>query len=215
MLSRLDPLPQIVFILRKPSDRLYSWYQFARNNMAVLDPNMRFRDFVAVLHEDDASPTKWEYARWKLARSRYIDYLEEWLACFPPSQLHVVLFEHMRADQRAFMRDVASRLGIDAAFYDTYGYSRKNPTVQLRSSGVHRARKALARLKPGRLLPEGRLKRVLQRSFRRSYARLNVEQVGYQKTDDDRAVLAELDRELEPWNRRLAERFDLDLSAWR
>lgn len=215
VLSRLEPQPQIVFILRKPSERVYSWYQFSRTNRVILDPSVTFAQFVELLRREDAPIWKrWPHARQGLDESRYIEHLEAWLACFPRSRLHVFLFERMREDERAFMRDVAERLAIDPSFYDDYDFPRKNATVQLRSSALHRTRLWLSRLRPGRLLPEGRLKRLAQRGFRRSYARLNVESVGYQVSVEDRAVLDQLDREFAPYNQRLAHEFGLDLRAW-
>ena len=215
VLSRLEPQPKIVFILRKPSERVYSWYQFSRTNRVILDPSVTFRQFVDLLRWADAPIWKrWPHARQGLDESRYIDHLDGWLACFPRSRLNVFLFERMRENERRFMLGIADRLGIDPSFYDDYDFPRKNATVQLRSSALHRGRLWLSRLKPGRLLPEGRLKRLAQRGFRRSYTRLNIEGVGYEVSVEDRTVLAELDREFEPANQRLAETFGLDLSAW-
>ena len=214
VLSRFEPLPQILFIFRRPSARVYSLYQWSRNNEGVIGREVSFAEYVARARREN-DPSAWKRSGiGLLQRGRYIDYLEEWLACFPRSRLHVFVFEHMRQDQRRFMRDVAGRLGIDPSFYDTYEFPKKNATVQLRSSGLHRARIAFARLKPGRLLPDGPVKRSVQATFRRAYARMNVESVGYQEMAEDRAALAELDREFAPYNRRLAEAFGLDLSVW-
>ena len=214
VLARFDPPPQILFILRKPSARLYSTYQWARNNEGLVRGDMTFQDYVeAARHR--GGPAEWKRTGVALLeRCRYIDYLDEWLACFPRSNLHVFLFERMRADERAFMRHVAELLGLDASFYDTYDFPKMNRTLQLRSPRLHRARTGVRRLKPGRLLPDGWLKQSLQRVFRRSYARLNVQRVGYERSETDRAVLAALDREFAPYNERLARAFDLDLSPW-
>ena len=212
VLSSFDPRPQIVLNLRRPSERLYSVYQFGRNNRAIIDPSVTFRDFVAMLRLENDDPAKPEYARDKLERTRYAEYLGRWREVFP--QIHVFLFERMREDPDAYMHDVATRIGVDPTFYDGYEFPKKNPTVQLRSTRLHRARKALARFKPGRLIPDGPLTRFLRTRFRRSYRSMNTRGLGYQKTDDDRAVLAELDREFESYNARLARDFGLDLSVW-
>ena len=53
-LSTLDPLPTVLFLLRKPSDRTYSEYQFARNNRAVIDRGVTFREFVGMVRREEA-----------------------------------------------------------------------------------------------------------------------------------------------------------------
>lgn len=216
ILCGLDPRPAIVFVLRRPSHRLYSWFQWARNNKAILDPQLTFARYVAEARDPDGSRffRNRPQQALQLHYSRYIEYLEVWLRSFPASHLHVFLFEDLRRDARGFMRGFASRFGIDPAFYDRYGFAARNPTYRVRSPRLHRVRTRLANLRLGRLLPDGSGVDVVRRGFRRSYARLNVERATYQQTDEDRAVLADLDREFAPYNGRLADRFGLDLSSW-
>jgi hypothetical protein len=66
------------------------------------------------------------------------------------------------------------------------------------------------RVELGSRLADGRLKTYMSKA----YGRLNVAAVD-KPTDDDRAVLAELDREFAQRNERLASITGLDLSQWR
>ena len=126
----------------------------------------------------------------------------------------VFLFEEMVRDEGGFMTDVAARLGIDARFYGSFEFPRKNASYDVASPAVHAAKVRLQELKLGRFLPQGRVKAAVRRAIQAPYALVNVRRRGADKSDDDRAVLAELDVEFGPYNRRLADELGLDLSSW-
>ena len=215
VLSGLDPLPRIVFMLRKPSERLYSLYQFARSNQASIDRSMTFRDYVAAARDEQPRYFRGRRAGIpRLRTGRYIESLRPWLDRFPRSHMLVLLFEDMVRGERGFMTDAAVRLGIDPAFYETLTFPSKNASYEVASPGVHAAKVRLQQLKLGRVLPQGRMKAAIRRAIQAPYALLNVRRAAADKTDDDRAVLAELDAEFAPYNRRLADELGVDLSAW-
>ncbi|MGH2427394.1 MAG: sulfotransferase domain-containing protein [Candidatus Limnocylindria bacterium] len=219
VLSSLDPAPQVVFVLRKPSERTYSFYQYARNNMAIISPATTFRDFVSMLRTGAGSfqsvpggverVEREAWSEYGIQFSRYSDYLGDWLSRFPPQNLHLFLFEALQADQSAFMRSVAAALGIDQGYYADYHFPRKKQTYNVRLQMLQRTR-----LRMGRLLPRSSLKRALRKALTRPYTAMNVRRGQQARSDDDVRVLKELDAEFAPLNRRLAEQTGLDLSAW-
>jgi hypothetical protein len=195
-----------VFVLRRPSARVYSHYQFARNTMAILPRDVSFAAFVAAARRDgDPLLSGRRNLRHALRYSRYADYLEAWYASFPRERIHIYLLEAMQRDQRAFMAGLADDLGIDPSFFAGYGFPRINETIEVRSAMLQRIRRAA-----GRRIGSRRLKQVL----RRGYERLNVRRMRQQSGDEDRRVLGELDEEFAPSNRELAELTGLDLDAW-
>jgi hypothetical protein len=203
--AAVDTDASIIVVLRQPSSRVYSYYQYARGNMAVIGRDITFRDFVGAVRQQAAKLDRGTNLQHTLAYSQYSDWLERWLARIDPARMHIYLFESMLADQRGFMREVAADLGIDPSFYDAFDFERRNETFGVRSQGLQRARVVL-----GSRLVDGRLKNYLAKA----YARVNVAAVE-KPSDDDRAVMAELDREFAPRNERLASLTGLDLSAWR
>jgi hypothetical protein len=208
VLAGFDPLPQIVFVFRKPSERVYSHFTFLRDSHARIDDDVRFGDFVELVSTGDERIPKYGHAKDVIAHSRYVEYLPAWLERFPPSHLHYFLFEDLRRDPRAFARMVAGRLGIDPSFYDSYAFPRKNRTIRIRNQWVHRARRGI-----GARLPAPTRKR-LKGATASAYALINVDRSPIRRTSEDEQLLAELDREFEPYNERLAEVTDLDLTAW-
>jgi Sulfotransferase domain len=209
VLSSLDPPPTLLFLLRRPADRIYSEYQFARNNRAVIDRDMSFREFLRVVRRGEPSLRGRTQLDAVIDHSRYINYLEEWASRFPRPRLHILLFEDLQRDNRSFMKGAATVLGIDPRFYDTYGFPLKNLTYQVRYQALHRFRSAV-----GRRLPRGQAKTLLHKATRKVYSAVNIERIRPAKTSDDYEVLAELDREFAADNARLAREFGVDLSSW-
>jgi hypothetical protein len=208
VLSSLEDPPQIMFLLRKPSDRAYSHFTFLRDSILVLDAGMSFGEYVTRLKQDDPTIPAAGHARRAIAHSRYSEYLNEWVDRFGRDHLHFFLFEGLTKDSRAFMKEVAREIGIDPRFYDSYEFSQQNPTIQVRSRWVHGGRRWL-----GRRLPAS-IRDLLKRATAKPYARMNVRPAAI-PTAEDSAALADLDREFAPYNERLARKFDLDLSVWR
>ena len=208
VLASFDPLPQIVLVFRKPSERVYSHFTFLRDSHARIDDDVRFGDFLELVSTGDERVPKYGHAKDVIAHSRYVEYLPTWLERFHPSHLHYFLFEDLRRDPRAFARMVAGRLGIDPSFYDAYTFPRKNRTIRIRNQWVHRVRRGVgARL-------SATTRKRLKAATASAYALVNVDRSPIRRTSEDEQFLAELDREFEPYNERLAEVTDLDLTAW-
>ena len=136
VLSSLDPLPQIIFILREPAARSYSHFIFLRDSLLVLDPELTFREFVALESRSSSIPAT-GHARKIIAHSRYIEYLDHWTSAFPRSHMQIYLFEHLRDESCSLMQGVATQIGIDPSFYLTYDFPRRNEAVATRSRWAH------------------------------------------------------------------------------
>ena len=209
VLSGFDPQPSVVFLLRKPSERAYSEYQFARNNRAVIDRDVTFRDFIEMVRREDTSLGGRRQLEAVLEHGRYIEFLDRWSGRFPRSKIHIFLFENLQRNNRSFMEDVAVSLDIDPHVYREYDFPLKNLTYQVKHQGLHRMRSRV-----GRRIPRGQAKVLVHRTTRRAYTALNIERTRPSKTPDDKAVISELDLEFAPWNEELARKLDVDLSSW-
>jgi hypothetical protein len=208
VLSSLEPAPELLFLFRKPSERTYSQFQYLQGR-ARIDNRLDFRRFVDLVREGDPSIPTHGHANLALAFSRYSDYLPAWLDRFPSEKFHFFLFEDLRRDPRSFVQAVAIRLGLTPSFFDDYDLRSENRSARLRSAWLHRTRRRLGRRVPPRT------REHLKAATGRAYALLNVESSGGGRTSDDEEALAELDREFEPFNDRLAALTGLDLSGWR
>lgn len=212
MLSRLETEPRVIFVLRKPSERVYSSFRFAQHNRAGLDPRLGFARYWRLLRDGALEELRGHFYRersfYVLSRdvrySRYVEDLVRWRERFDPGRLHLVLFEHLREEPRRVVSALAEAAGLDPRFYDDDPFEPSNETIRVRSHRLHRWVRAAARA-----LPKNRSTMAAYRFYlglqRRGKARVEAE---------DREALRELDRYFRPFNQRLAEELGMDLGLW-
>ncbi|HZT59134.1 MAG TPA: sulfotransferase domain-containing protein [Pyrinomonadaceae bacterium] len=212
VLSRLPAPPRVVFVLRKPSERVYSSFQYSKNNLANVSGDLSFERFVALVKAGAGGAALGELAGESayvlgndIRYSRYAEFIAPWVERFGRERVHVLLFEDLKSNPRAFMKGLAARLRIDPTFYDGYDFPLMNETFGVRYRALHRGARRLNALVPG-----GGLKAAL----RKAYVRAQSNGAATGRTPEDARALEELEREFRPFNRRLADEFGLDLSAW-
>jgi hypothetical protein len=209
-LSKLKTEPQIVFLLRKPSERVYSSFRYSQNNLANVRRDLTFARFVELSKRgggelEEAAGASAFVLRNDIAFSRYVEYLTPWVERFGRERIHVLLFEDLKSNPRAFMKEFAARVRVDASFYDSYDFAVKNETFGVRYPSLHRGVRRLNELVPAAGL-KGALKRV--------YVKAQSGGAENGKSPEDARALEELEREFRPLNRRLADELGLNLSAW-
>ena len=205
ILPTFPEMPHIIFVLRRPSRRVYSLFQFARNNLVILDRDVSFPEFIRMVRENDTRLRDRPILRAAVEHSKYSVYLARWFDSLGPDRIHVVLFEDMVADVSAFMRRIASMLNIDPAFYEGFHPVARNRTIQVRSGLLHRLKRACQPL-----ITAGGFRRMA----RTVYEWINVEPAGQTADRADLEVMDSIDREIEPYNRQLEELGGLCLDAW-
>jgi hypothetical protein len=213
VLSKLPTRPLIVFVLRKPSERVYSSFRYSQNNLANVRADLTFARFVELSKEngdggaalDDAAGASAYVLRNDIGFSRYVEYISAWVERFGKERIHVLLFEDLKSNPRAFMKDFAARVRLDPSFYDAYHFPLKNETFGVRYPSLHRGVRKL-----NELVPSGGLKGALKRVY------LKAQSGGSHsgKTPEDARALEALEREFRPFNQRLADELGLNLSAW-
>jgi len=116
------PDVRLLAVLRNPVDRAYSQFQMSRRQ--GLEPLERFEEATAAEEErlrrevarlsSDPHYTSPDYGAWSyLARSRYAEQLERWLALFPREQFLFLKAEDL-ADSTATIDAVYEFLGLPA-----------------------------------------------------------------------------------------------------
>lgn len=101
------PAARIICGLREPVDRAYSDYlMYLRSRGRAFDPARELTPSAAWAQPD---------SHW-MQISLYHDALRRFLDRFPRSQVHIFLFDDLRADQRGLVRAVYEFLGVDPSF---------------------------------------------------------------------------------------------------
>lgn len=200
----LPTRPRCLFVVREPATQIFSLYSYFKGNWDWVPPDMTFGEFLTAVRDRSHDFRGNELARDALANAAYIDHLERWHARLGDARMMVVTFDDLARDPRDLMRRVAAWAGLDPAFYDTYAFRSENESYAPRSRALQAVNLAVRRR-----LPKGRFYGAL----RNVYRQLNTKKAdGPDATD--RAALADLRAEFEPFNRRLARSFGVDLDGW-
>lgn len=205
------PVPvRLIFILRKPEDRVYSLFSYAKNTLGMIPSGMDFSEFVTDMLSEAAWLQQTAILKNAIAHSRYIDYLEPWIKALPEHSILFYLFENLRADNKLFIHQVCSDLGLDNRFYETYDFSIKNPSVVIRSQKVRKTARAVAIcIKRYIGVPPPRLKKFYQIV----YQSINTTKAPARSTEDKQTILR-LHELFEESNRRLSDLTGLNLDSW-
>ncbi len=212
VLSQFPDRPQIVFVLRKPSERVYSSFQYSKHNLANVRADVTFARFIELLKCKNGDSLSSDYAgdsAYVLSRdleySRYIEHLQKWRERFGPERVHVLLFERLKSRPADFMKELALLLGIDETFYQDYDFQVRNETTKIKYPALHRRVRSLGRV----IAP------VKTTALKKAYLKAQAVPNGHGRSQEDIDLLAQLEQEFVPFNDRLAEEFGLDLSVWK
>src|SRR5258708_29533441 len=207
LLPTLVPPVKLMFILRKPSARIWSEFNFRKGNISSQSKNLSLKEFV---EGAKANHLQDEESRNVLEYTKYVDYLVLFKEKCKEDQMLVYLFEDLKKDTAHFMRRLCGDIWIDSSFYNNYNFPIFNESVVVKNQIFHKVRrKLIARINPWNALRKTQLIRLLH-NF---YYQLNTVKPN-EKTSEDRAYLAQIDEEFKPYNEGLAHEFNLDLTAW-
>ena len=206
-----QPQPHVIFLLRKPSKRIFSNFSFVQNNKSLLAKDVSFAQFVDLLLEDKVEQIKDRVYHERpffvldnlLVHSRYYDYLARWAERFPPNRINILIFEQMIAEPRATLRSLASDLGIDPDFYNQFDFPKENRTLTIKNSWIHRN---IRKVYP--YLPASPLRSALKSFY------LKAQTKNTSPPTPEPESMRRLDDYFVPYNRQLAQAFDLNLDCW-
>jgi hypothetical protein len=211
VLASLDPVPYVVFLLRKPSERVYSSYRYTQNNLGVLGAEVTFRQFLMLANGADPaliSRPGWggnpEIWRNDVGYSRYAEHLARWAERFPRERTHVFLAESMWKDTPGFVRHIAGIIGIDPAFYESYTFPRYNESYTVRNQRLQRLARRL-----GAAVPRGTIRDLLRSGYMRTATEVRSE-----RTADDADALCALEATYAADKERLVREWGVDISLW-
>jgi hypothetical protein len=198
---------QVIMILRKPSARIYSLYNYSRSNKVALDPGMSFSDFVAEIRRGPASPVLGSrpMLHQAIEHSKYARYVERWRKIVGHGRMTVCLFEELVRRPETEMRKIARRLDLGEAFYAAYDFPRHNESVEVRNRELHKLVRRSREKIPG----------WMRTMLKSTYLRLNTRKLDRRLSAADRQTLRELDRELSSWNRELTALLGRKEPVWK
>jgi len=188
-IHELIPDVSIIVCLRDPVDRAYSEY------LMQVRSGAESRSFSETVFLKDVP--------WSLENNAYFDNVQRFLAYFPLTQMHFVLFDDLHSDALAVARDVFTFLNVDDRF-------QPDVSEQLNIGGIPKSRFVHGVVQK---LEKNRLKRFVPDLFKKRVRRL--EKLNRAKAPDLdehlRGQIVELHREDTVQLQSLIQR---DLSNW-
>lgn len=211
-LPRLDSEPLIVVVVRDPAQRVWSSFQYTRNNRARMNPSLKFPQYVELglkekydsIREHISHPGSAYVLSRDIEYGQYIDYLLSWQESVGEERLVVVSFAEMIEDPKTTCWQLASAVGVNPEFYDDFEFEARNETYTVSSRLLHSIARSI-----GKRVPEGWLKRLGKLAY---MAGATTEQ--RTKSNEEEKALKQLGEYYAPYNERLSEEFDIDVSAW-
>jgi hypothetical protein len=156
-IADLNPGMRLLVCLREPVDRAFSDYLDLVKNQQFDGP------FTAALER---------FPR-LLDRGRYATHLQRYLDVFPAEQIHVSLFDDLRADAQAYADDVFAFLGISRLELSQSDRQSRMPAGAPRNaalaSGAKRMSKLVKRAGLGRLRARVKRSRLVRGALYREY----------------------------------------------
>ncbi|MEM1113806.1 MAG: sulfotransferase domain-containing protein [Pseudomonadota bacterium] len=198
---------KVVFILRKPSDRVYSTYRFFTGNKSIFDQHISFAEFIRTVkyQEGPTNHPLWPLIANAIRYSEYIRYLIEWEIALGRNNMAIYTYEEMLKSPARMMKNLSDMLCIDSEFYSDYDFPAHNQSYAVKSIKLHRLKTHVASL-----MPNSRLKARLGKL----YSGLNTTAQSLPMEASDAKAMEGLDRHFSATNAELASHFNLDLSAW-
>lgn len=128
--------PKILIMLREPADRLYSFFQ-RKKEMLFLPEDITLEKYIDLCkaYTDTQLVEEKNHMYTGVVFGHYSKHLHEWYQVFA-GNLRVSFFDDLR-EPRKFMKELATWLGIDAAFYDTYNFDVKNKSGKYKNKLIH------------------------------------------------------------------------------
>ncbi|MEL6237250.1 MAG: sulfotransferase domain-containing protein [Pseudomonadota bacterium] len=193
----LDPQPKILFIIRNPSRRLFSLYQYARYHQRTIPWVISFEHFIDAIRD----PIDERAAQFNMLRSAWRDTLYDqtvdlWSAEIARENLFVMSLEELTADRKKSLEALASWLGIAAEPLVCAGTAASNPTVATKSRLLRSLGARIART-----LPDTRVVRRAKDVVRS----LNSAPIDRSELEDNAQLLAQLEQEFAPNMARLSQ----------
>lgn len=198
-------------VLRDPAERVYSSFNYTKNNLANLAPDLSFARFMALV--ESGRPLYPEFCRsetsaWVLERdmqfSHYAHHLTPWLERVGSERLKVVLFDDLKADLAGVTKDIWEWLGVSPHAIDVAAVAPRNVTRSVKYQGIHRIVRRLNAAVP---IPAG-IKARLMSGY-------NAFQSGASAQADDRAAVNGLRERFSEDIAWLSQLLGRDLDHWR
>lgn len=210
-LAAAESKPFVVILLREPSSRLLSSFNFTRDTLGNSDPRLSFTAYIKMLLDgklDQLDPYYFSssslyVAKLELELGKYAQWLDRWRERIGIGRLRIILFEEMVQQPRVVMKELCECLGVDSSIYEDFAFFAGNQTYPVRYHKLHRMARCA-----GMKMPAGKVKKWVKSK----YLQWQGKPHDMAQDFDDGLQLAR--SFFEPWSQQLAASYNLELVKW-
>jgi hypothetical protein len=141
-IKRILPDVKLLFVLRNPVDRLYSYFNFARGKLQ-LPKSMTFEEYIEAcesfnqgkLSPDDSGILETHLRGLEIGN--YGVYLQNYIDVFGSENIKVVFFDELNRQPRKILAEICEFIGVTPSFYDDFSLNRANVTFSAKMKLLH------------------------------------------------------------------------------
>lgn len=122
---------KFIFILRKPEDRILSWYKFSLQ-LNLISPQTTFDEFVRE-QLNSSKPDAVQYQR-AVEQCRYGSYLQPWYDLFTGENIFVGWYDDLSNNPQQLMAGICKFAGLESSFYEGFDFKIYNKSVQVKNA---------------------------------------------------------------------------------
>ena len=142
-ISKNIPKVKMIFILRDPIARLYSWYQFSQQD-GKLGVEISFADYVEMQVNQNQSDLDYAPQHMRsLVQGCYAKYLKSFFGVLGERNCLIIHLEDLEKSPVEVMREICFFVAIEDEFYETYNFLAANKTQSMRFPKIHGLYKSL------------------------------------------------------------------------
>lgn len=181
----------IIFILRNPIERLYSYFWYRKSISKGFEYN-NFRAFISASIDFEngkyiPANRSHIYDLSAMSRGKYYDYLSPYIDLFGKEKIFILSYEDLLKSPFLFIENICQLIGLDNSFYKNYDFRRFNETMLFHSRYLHYFANTINSKYEVFLRKNDKIKSMLKTV----YKKLNLRKVGYPEISEaDRDLLA-------------------------
>ena len=120
-LSDFDDPPKIIFLLREPSQQIYSHYKMENFRTKRVDESFS------------------EYSKRDIIinRANYYQYLKNWYDCYPNKKIKLILYEDLIKNKKEVLFNICDFLEIDKKYFENFDFQHRNKSIKIKSKKLH------------------------------------------------------------------------------
>ncbi len=157
-LKRKSPESKFIFVLRNPIDRLFSSFNYTKNNLLRINDGLDLNQFISILRSGNREVLgeyiNDEKSLYVLSRDLeygcYSNYLKDWIEVFGIENIEIKIFEDLKNNPKEEIFNTCGFLNIDKSHFSNFSFNKENESLSIKHKALFKVVKKI-----GGILPQG------------------------------------------------------------